>query len=187
MSLSDLASLGSFISGLAVLVSLIFLYFQLRQVNQQVRQAEINQRAFMNQGVATRVIEILKFAGEKENVAPFARATSGETEFSAEELMFLSLFLRMTLMNMQDTRVQHAQGLATQIVLDYGTGVVRGLLGFPAFRALWPRLRPTLAPDTASFVDTFIAEVPLAQPIDRLAQYRSALSEIMHPNMSAVT
>lgn len=182
MSLSDLASLGSFVSGLAVLISLIFLYFQLRQVNQQVRQAETNQRAFMNQGVATRVIEILKFAGQKENVATFNRAISGETEFSAEELMFLTLFLRMTLMNVQDTRVQHAQGLANQIVLDYGTGVLRGLLSFPAFRALWPRLRPTLTAETATFIDKFIAETPLAEPIDRLAHYRAALSEVMRPS-----
>jgi hypothetical protein len=49
MSLSDLASLGSFVSGFAVLISLIFLYFQLRQVNRQVRQAEINQRSLVGQ------------------------------------------------------------------------------------------------------------------------------------------
>jgi len=32
MTLSDLASIGSLISGLAVLASLVFLYFQLRQM-----------------------------------------------------------------------------------------------------------------------------------------------------------
>jgi hypothetical protein len=37
MTLSDLAALGSFVSGLAVLVSLIFLWFQLRQMNEQIR------------------------------------------------------------------------------------------------------------------------------------------------------
>jgi hypothetical protein len=37
MSLSDLASLGSFVSGLAVLVSLLFVGFQLRQNAQAVR------------------------------------------------------------------------------------------------------------------------------------------------------
>jgi hypothetical protein len=42
MSLSDLASLGSFVSGAAVLVSPVFLYFQLRQLSGQVKQAEKN-------------------------------------------------------------------------------------------------------------------------------------------------
>jgi len=44
MTRSDLASLGSFASGFAVLVSLIFLYFQLRLVNRQVLQAERQQQ-----------------------------------------------------------------------------------------------------------------------------------------------
>lgn len=49
MSLSDLAALGSFISGLGVLVSLVFLYFQLRQIGVQVKQTEKNQRALISQ------------------------------------------------------------------------------------------------------------------------------------------
>ena len=57
MTLADLAALGSFVSGFAVLVSLVFLYFQLRQLNAQVLQGERNQRALLNQGVATRITE----------------------------------------------------------------------------------------------------------------------------------
>src|SRR5215472_11229819 len=49
MSLSDLASLGSFVSGAAVLASLVFLFFQMRQMTEQVRQTERNQRATINQ------------------------------------------------------------------------------------------------------------------------------------------
>jgi hypothetical protein len=59
MSLSDLASIGSFVSGFAVLVSLIFLYFQLRQIHAQVLQEEKNQQA-ANRAVRTsRIVEIL--------------------------------------------------------------------------------------------------------------------------------
>jgi hypothetical protein len=50
MSLSALAEIGSFISGVAILSSLIFLYFQLRQINHQVKQAEKNQRSAIRQG-----------------------------------------------------------------------------------------------------------------------------------------
>lgn len=50
MSLSDLAALGSFVGGVAVLVSLIFLYFQLRQIGAQMAQADNNQRALMSWG-----------------------------------------------------------------------------------------------------------------------------------------
>jgi len=52
MSLSDLASLGSFVSGVAVLISLIYLALQ-------VRQAEKNQRSLMQQGQANRICDLL--------------------------------------------------------------------------------------------------------------------------------
>ena len=42
MSLSDLASIGSLVSGTAVLVSLIFVGFQLRQNTMQLRRSEVN-------------------------------------------------------------------------------------------------------------------------------------------------
>jgi hypothetical protein len=48
MTFSDPASVGSFVSALAVLISLIYLALQ-------VRQAERNQRALMQQGRADRV------------------------------------------------------------------------------------------------------------------------------------
>jgi hypothetical protein len=53
MTLSDLAPIGSFISGLAVLVSLVFLCFQRRQVGAQVQQTELHQQASIRQGRQT--------------------------------------------------------------------------------------------------------------------------------------
>ena len=187
MSLSDLAAIGSFVSGIAVLASLIFLYFQIRQVNRQVRQAEINQRAFMNQGFTTRTIEILRFASEKENVGTLVRAFSGQTDFSADELRFLENHLRMVLLNYQDLVLQHAQGLADQVMLDYQLAAVKRVLSFPALRAQWRLVRPTLPARLIVSIEKFIAETPLAEPIDQLARYRAALSELMRPSTSPVT
>jgi hypothetical protein len=59
MSLSQLAEIGSFTSGVAILASLIFLYFQLRQINQQVKQAEKNQQSAIRQGRASRSVSIV--------------------------------------------------------------------------------------------------------------------------------
>src|SRR5690242_3923725 len=51
MSLSDLAALGSFVSGLAVAVTLILLLLQMRQ-------SDRNQRASMQLGLATRANDL---------------------------------------------------------------------------------------------------------------------------------
>ena len=57
MTLLDLASLGSFISGIAVLASLIFVGFQLRQNTQAVR-AEASQAHSQNwQNIVTPIID----------------------------------------------------------------------------------------------------------------------------------
>jgi hypothetical protein len=55
MLLSTLASLGSFVSGLAVLMSLVFLYFQLRQLNYQARQNAKHTEAMIFQAGGARV------------------------------------------------------------------------------------------------------------------------------------
>jgi flagellar biosynthesis/type III secretory pathway M-ring protein FliF/YscJ len=72
MSLSDLAALGSFISGVAVLASLVFLFFQMRQMTEQVRQSERNQRALMQQGRSMRGMETNRPVG----CCPWSAATT---------------------------------------------------------------------------------------------------------------
>ena len=51
MSLSNLASLGSFVSGFAVLISLIYLALQ-------VRQSERNQQIAIRHSRASRIVEL---------------------------------------------------------------------------------------------------------------------------------
>src|SRR5215469_1497977 len=66
MPLSDLASLGSFVSGVAVLISLVFLYFQVRQVTAQVRQAERNQQASIRHTRVSRSVQLQLEISEPE-------------------------------------------------------------------------------------------------------------------------
>jgi len=50
MSISDLAAIGSFVSGIAVAVTLVFLVIQIRQTNR-------NQRSLMQQGHLTMLVD----------------------------------------------------------------------------------------------------------------------------------
>jgi hypothetical protein len=79
MSLSDLASLGSFVSGFAVLVTLVLLLLQMRQSNQ-------NQRALMSQGNIDRIGNILRWLAEPHIADLDFRAREGETKFTNHEL-----------------------------------------------------------------------------------------------------
>ena len=70
MTLSDLAAIGSFISGLAVVITLAFLLLQMRQTNK-------NQRALMQHGRSTRNIETLARSLEPHVQPSFTRAMAG--------------------------------------------------------------------------------------------------------------
>ena len=57
MTLSDLAAIGSFISGVAVVVTLVFLLLQMRQNTQAVRAAASQAHAANFQQILTPIIE----------------------------------------------------------------------------------------------------------------------------------
>src|SRR5215469_7212456 len=108
MSLSDLASLGSFVSGVAVLISLVYLALQ-------VRQAEKNQRAALNQGYVDRTTENLRWLADAPQAALITRVMAGELNFTSEEVFRLSMAFRTSLLSTQDAFLQHRAGLIDEM------------------------------------------------------------------------
>jgi hypothetical protein len=172
MTLSDLASIGSLVSGLAVLVSLFYLSVQNRQL-------ERNQRALMNQGVINRGVEIARWLAEPRMSGLRTRVIAGETQLTAEELECLRLQLRTALTSGQDAYVQHRAGLADQMSLDNVMATVKDVLALPVYRALWKSYRSGYAPEWGAYIDRTIEETPLAKPIDSVAQFQANLAEVM--------
>lgn len=173
MSLSDLASLGSFVSGFAVLVSLVYLALQ-------VRQAEKNQRAVLNQGYITRVADYLRWYAEPPVNDLRARVIAGDTSFTAEELLRLQMAFRVTLLSAQDAYLQHKTGLVDAMTLDNSMRSVRNTwLGQPVYRALWLQQAPTIAPEFAAVVETMLRETPVAKPSDIVSRFQADLAKVV--------
>lgn len=179
MSLSDLASLGSFISGFAVLVSLIFLYFQLRQVNAQVAQTERNQRALMNQGIINRGSEDISFLAQPHILEVTSRVLAGDTKFTPIELNQLRLVMRKIVIGAQDAYVQSRAGLTDQAIFDNALRALKFFMGQPVYRALWRANRDYLADEFVSVVDRLIETLPLTKPLDQIGRYESELAEVL--------
>jgi hypothetical protein len=175
MTLSDFASVGSLVSGIAVLISLIYLAVQ-------VRQAEKNQRSLMNQGAVTRGNSSLALLTQPDLSDLFARAVAGESEFSSGEAYRLQTILRISMLSLQDHYVQHRAGLIDQITYDNISGGVRRLLTRPVFRALWIDSRMAYAPELRALADEFAADLPLADPIDLGAQLKDRIIELRGAN-----
>src|SRR5471032_579506 len=107
MSLSDLAALGSFISGIAVLVSLVFLYFQLRQVNAQSQQAERTQHATIRHTRAARIGEITLASAEPSWADAVAKGIAGDQDLSATDLRQFGAYIIARLSNSEDAFYQY--------------------------------------------------------------------------------
>ncbi len=173
MSLSDLASLGSFVSGFAVLASLVYLAVQ-------VRQAEKNQRAVLNQGYITRVTDYVRWYAESPINELRARVVAGDTSFTAEELLRLAMAFRVTVLSAQDAYLQHKVGLVDAMTLDNSMRILKNVwMVQPVYRALWLELAPTIAPEFAAVIDAMMRDVPLASADDQVARFQANLAKVI--------
>lgn len=175
MTLTDLASIGTLISSVAVLISLIYLALQ-------VKVTEKNQRAMINQGVLTRTVDMVKWNADPHISDLVTRVFSGETEFSAEEINRLRLIMRVRLSNFQDAYLQRHLRLSDEITYENASIGIKLLMAQPVFRSMWRRHRDTYAAELIEIVDQLIRDTPLTPPADSVAQYKSDLAAVRSEN-----
>ena len=118
------------VSGLAVLVSLVYL-------NLQVRQTERNQRALINQGAMARDTAMVQMLREPAFATAMARVIEGETNFTTLEYWHLTTVLRGLLGSLQDAWLQKRAGLIDAVTIDYIELGVHYFLTLPLFVTMW--------------------------------------------------
>jgi hypothetical protein len=166
MSLSDLASLGSFVSGIAVLISLIYLALQ-------VRQAEKSQQANVRQQRASRNVAInMGLATEPSLVAAFNKLQTGAKDISSDQFRQCLAYAFALFSSFEDMFLQHRDGLTTDRDFDSVVNAIGRLLGYPGYRLLWKRLRTAYGKQSgyAEFVDSILAATPVVSADPDLAE-----------------
>jgi len=170
MSLSDLASLGSFVSGVAVLISLIYLALQ-------VRQAEKNQQSLMQQGQATRVCDMLLRYAEPELARIYGKGMAGE-DLTEVELVQFSSVLRAQLIARQDTFLQHERRLTPEPAFYTLRLTTQDAMRAPGARAMWRNVRHMYGPSFRAFIDEAI-QGPASPPVSNdLELWKQSLAEV---------
>src|SRR5579864_7709910 len=104
MTLSELASIGSFVSGLAVLVSLVFLTLQIHQANK-------NQRAIIQQGRATRLADFLLHVAEPSLLPAWSAGLRGDREIGPDRHFQFMYVARARFISFEDSFLQRRSGL----------------------------------------------------------------------------
>jgi hypothetical protein len=170
MSLADLASLGNFVSGVAVLISLVYLALQ-------VRQAQVNQRTLIQQGRAARTVDAAFRLAEEQNARILLKGNAGEEDMSvAEYLRYAQLFRAVTL-GVEDTFFQHEHGTLTGAAFESTVLATRSVLALPGFRAQWRASRHQYEPSFTRFIDRLLAETPVVRRGDPAARWKALAAE----------
>jgi hypothetical protein len=174
MSLTDLASIGSLISSVAVLISLIYLALQ-------VRQAEKNQQASIRQGRATRAVDIILAAGDPALAEALPKGTAGASEITQAEFGQFAAIYGAFLASAEDTWLQHKEGLLSEAVFASFAASWRQTLAQPGVRALWTLRRIGFEAGFAKFMDKLMSEAPKTAPTDFLTAWKAQVAnEIAH-------
>ena len=162
MSISDIAAVGSLASGVAVLVSLILLYYQLRQLTAQVKQAEQYQQTLVKQARTSRVMEVNARLADAEFAAVNVRVMTNATDLTLQEWSRFNAHARAIFQNGEDTFSQYRRGLLHHDDFDGFALALRWTFRAPGLRVAWKTHRASFPPAYVGFVDEIVAESPVA-------------------------
>ena len=131
MSLSDLAALGSFISGVAVLISFVFLAFQLRQNAHNQRATVHNERTALTQDIA------LEIASSRESAEVYRRGSEADPSLDMADCNRYLSYALSAFWAYEEFFYQHRDGMIDEARWATNVRRLRSMVAQPGYRAAW--------------------------------------------------
>ena len=153
MTLSDLASIGSLVSGVAVLVSLVYL-------SQQTRQNTKHTRALIQQGRAELARGLLDTMASNPSLAEIStRLVDGDPTVTAAQSAQFCYWVFSHFYLWEDFFFQHENDLIDDTRHTGLTLAIKARFQSPEFRAAWKLAGNQLSPDFQTFMNDLMTEV----------------------------
>ena len=169
MSLADLASIGSFISGIAVLISLVYLGLQ-------VRQAKLHQQAAIRQGRADRIVAMCFEGGAPSVAEAVARGYAGTPDITETQLAQFHYICRGFFYHCEEEFFQHKEGLANDAYYASFLAGTGRMFCETGLRVQWKQQRAGFVSEFVAVMDKLLEEnQPISHP-DALAQWKTAIA-----------
>jgi hypothetical protein len=169
MTLSDLASIGSLISGSAVLVSLVYLSLQ-------VRLTERNQQASIRQGRINRAVELVTARMAPAVAEAISNGIDGDPNLTAQQLALFVSYVDAYFLHAEDTYYQHEAGLLNEAAFTTFVAYQKVAFTQCGMRVQWRRQRLYYVGAYVEFMDKLLAEASIAPAHDALAEWRTDVS-----------
>jgi hypothetical protein len=159
MSLSNLASLGSFVSGFAVLISLIYLA-------RQVRQTERNQQISIRHSRVSRIVELQLALADPVVADAWLHGSGSPQEITQTEVSQFINLCRALFFHFEDSFYQRGEGLLNDEAFETVVAGARLLARSPGLRAAWRIARPNFGGRFLDFMDRVVAGSGVEPPVD---------------------
>jgi len=159
MSLSDLASLGSFVNGCAVLISLVYLSLQ-------VRQTKRNQQIAIRHSRASRIVELHLALADSGVADAWLHGSGRPEEITQTEVGQYVNLCRALFFHFEDSFYQREEGLLNDDAFETVVAGVRLSARSPGWRAAWRLARPNFGGRFLHFMDGAIAGAVTEPPVD---------------------
>jgi len=170
MTLSDLASLGSFVNGLAVLISVIYLALQ-------VRQTKRNQQIAIRHTRASRIVELQVALADSGVADAWLHGSGSPQELTRTELGQFTNLCRAMFFHFEDSFYQREEGLLNDDAFQTVVAGVRLSARSAGWRAAWRLARPNFGGPFLAFMDGAVAVSAAEAPIDlSLEAWRAAFA-----------
>ena len=171
MSLEQLANLGEFVGGVAVIVTLIYLTLQVKQNTRSIRSSTLA----TNTEYWTSLL--LKNADE-DMVDAYLLGMSGVADLEPRKFLQFFLLCRALFVSMEAQHHQYLEGaLDEEIYLGYERSVTAQILSFPGFRRYWAQCREEFSPVFRTYIDDILKREPERHPAYLMEQWQSLATQ----------
>lgn len=159
MTLQDLGAIGETVGGIAVVVSLVYVAFQIRQNSRQIEQNSRHLEASMYYATNDAFYRwFAMLAGDENLAALWRRVVAGET-LEHEDRTRAHALLTMLFLSYENNFQQFRIGAVKRDALDVASSPLRALLSRQEVRAWWVKEAPrTLTPEFRREIEALLAE-----------------------------
>src|SRR5579871_1722556 len=164
MTLSDLASIGSLISGVSVLISLIYLSLQ-------VKQAERNQQASIRAARASRIIDLFMGCAQPSLADAVLKGMRGAGDMSDAQIFQFTNYVSARFFNAEDAFYQYREGLLGAYNFESVTKGLQMSLANPGMRTVYRSVRGMMGSEFVKFADKLLADTPVVEDVDATARF----------------
>lgn len=166
ISLTELANIGEFIGGIAVIVTLIYLTVQLRQNTRAVKSATVANNTSL---WASMLVEIS--SGDKTKA--YLHGLVGDETITPEEFLQFFLIARAMFVSFEGQHHQYKEGMLDETLYDgYERSFQAQVLSMPGFRRYWQQFSHEFTPAFQLRVGALLKDQPAANANHLLDQWK---------------